>query len=73
MNVGQKSDSIALSDKSFPNVYCNEEFGVLCHPGHPLAAVDTPKAADSCQKWGQNPLIIHLIKTNYDPRVTSGS
>ena len=65
-----KKDSISQApDMDMGNGY----IGVLSHPGHPLAAVDTPKAADSCQKWGQNPLIIHLIKTNYDPRVTSGS
>ena len=33
----------------------NDHIGVLSHPGHPLAAVDTPKAPVPCKKYGQNP------------------
>ena len=28
----------------------NGHIWVLSQPGHPLAAIDTPKAADPCQK-----------------------
>ena len=42
---------------------------IRSHPGHPLAAVDTPKAPDPYQKYSPNPPKIQPLNIFESPKL----